>query len=65
MLILFCSCAAQVITFGFDRFQTYIGPGISRFENTKNCQLGLGLKVRDNCQQRRKRRERERGCVRE
>ncbi|KAM7188392.1 protein of unknown function (DUF4360) domain containing protein [Naviculisporaceae sp. PSN 640] len=33
-----------VITFGFDRFQTYIGPGISPSEKTKNCQLHLNLK---------------------
>lgn len=34
----------QVITFGFDSFQTYIGPGIPISEKTKNCQLHLGLK---------------------
>ncbi|KAK4102345.1 hypothetical protein N658DRAFT_515529 [Parathielavia hyrcaniae] len=33
-----------VITFGFDKFQTYIGPGISPFERSKNCQLHLQLK---------------------
>lgn len=33
-----------VITFGFDRFQTYIGPGVSPAEKTKNCQLHLNLK---------------------
>ncbi|KAJ9131622.1 hypothetical protein NKR23_g11653 [Pleurostoma richardsiae] len=33
-----------VITFGFDSFQTYIGPGISPTEKTKNCQLHLSLK---------------------
>jgi hypothetical protein len=33
-----------VITFGFDKFQTYIGPNIGRQENTKNCALHLNLK---------------------
>ncbi|KAK4243441.1 hypothetical protein C7999DRAFT_36220 [Corynascus novoguineensis] len=33
-----------VITFGFDAFQTYIGPGISPAERSKNCQLHLNLK---------------------
>ncbi|KAK4170046.1 hypothetical protein QBC43DRAFT_340554 [Cladorrhinum sp. PSN259] len=33
-----------VVTFGFDRFQTYIGPGFSPTEKTKNCQLHLNLK---------------------
>ncbi|KAK3331215.1 hypothetical protein B0H66DRAFT_92987 [Apodospora peruviana] len=33
-----------VITFGFDRFQTYIGPGFSAAEKSKNCQLHLNLK---------------------
>ncbi|KAL2022974.1 hypothetical protein VTK56DRAFT_4189 [Thermocarpiscus australiensis] len=33
-----------VITFGFDLFQTYIGPGISITERSKNCQLHLSLK---------------------
>ncbi|KAK0612404.1 hypothetical protein B0T17DRAFT_593403 [Bombardia bombarda] len=33
-----------VITFGFDRFQTYIGPGYSPTDKTKNCQLHLNLK---------------------
>ncbi|KAI1816121.1 hypothetical protein GGS20DRAFT_583780 [Poronia punctata] len=33
----------QVVTFGFDSFQTYIGPGIAKSENTKNCQLHLNL----------------------
>jgi len=33
-----------VITFGFDKFQTYIGPGIPRSENSKNCALHLTLK---------------------
>lgn len=32
-----------VITFGFDRFQTYIGPGTHRSDWTKNCQLHLTL----------------------
>ncbi|KAF6816099.1 secreted protein [Colletotrichum musicola] len=33
-----------VITFGFDRFQTYIGPGLPLAERTKNCALHLSLK---------------------
>jgi len=33
-----------VITFGFDSFQTYIGPGIAPQENNKNCALHLNLK---------------------
>jgi hypothetical protein len=33
-----------VITFGFDSFQTYIGPGVSPLEKTKNCALHLNLK---------------------
>ncbi|KAK3367344.1 hypothetical protein B0T24DRAFT_682478 [Lasiosphaeria ovina] len=33
-----------VITFGFDKFQTYIGPGFNPTEKTKNCQLHLNLK---------------------
>ncbi|KAK4237878.1 hypothetical protein C8A03DRAFT_44292 [Achaetomium macrosporum] len=33
-----------VITFGFDEFQTYIGPGISPTQKSKNCQLHLSLK---------------------
>ncbi|CAI4211247.1 unnamed protein product [Parascedosporium putredinis] len=33
-----------VITFGFDAFQTYIGPGVSVQENNKNCALHLNLK---------------------
>ncbi|KAK4224355.1 hypothetical protein QBC38DRAFT_18289 [Podospora fimiseda] len=33
-----------VVTFGFDRFQTYIGPGFNPTEKTKNCQLHLNLK---------------------
>lgn len=32
------------ITFGFDAFQTYIGPGIPVQERTKNCAIHLGLK---------------------
>ncbi|KAI1334660.1 hypothetical protein F5Y15DRAFT_420591 [Xylariaceae sp. FL0016] len=32
-----------VITFGFDGFQTYIGPGTKPSDKTKNCQLHLGL----------------------
>lgn len=33
-----------VITFGFDAFQTQIGPNVARSDNTKNCQLHLNLK---------------------
>lgn len=33
-----------VITFGFDQFQTYIGPSISPTQKSKNCQLHLNLK---------------------
>lgn len=32
------------ITFGFDAFQTYIGPGIPVQERTKNCAIHLNLK---------------------
>ncbi|KAL2173582.1 uncharacterized protein P884DRAFT_280878 [Thermothelomyces heterothallicus CBS 202.75] len=32
-----------VITFGFDAFQTYIGPGFNPTERSKNCQLHLNL----------------------
>lgn len=33
-----------VVTFGFDSFQVYIGPGISISDTTKNCALHLDLK---------------------
>jgi hypothetical protein len=33
-----------VVTFGFDAFQTYIGPGTAVQDRTKNCQLHLELK---------------------
>jgi hypothetical protein len=33
-----------VITFGFDAFQTYIGPGTVVSDRSKNCQLHLNLK---------------------
>lgn len=33
-----------VLTFGFDAFQTYIGPGVSVMERNKNCALHLNLK---------------------
>jgi hypothetical protein len=33
-----------VITFGFDKFQTFIGPGVAVQEKTKNCALHLNLK---------------------
>jgi len=36
--------ASQVVTFGFDKFQTYIGPGYDPTTKTKNCQLHLNLK---------------------
>ncbi|KAH7316851.1 hypothetical protein B0I35DRAFT_409994 [Stachybotrys elegans] len=32
-----------VVTFGFDAFQTYIGPGLPVTERSKNCQLHLTL----------------------
>jgi len=32
-----------VVTFGFDSFQTYIGPGTAVADRTKNCQLHLNL----------------------
>lgn len=32
------------MTFGFDKFQTYIGPGYDLTSKTKNCQLHLNLK---------------------
>jgi hypothetical protein len=34
----------QVVTFGFDAFQVYIGPGTSIADRSKNCQLHLDLK---------------------
>ncbi|CAN8098832.1 unnamed protein product [Discula destructiva] len=33
-----------VVTLGFDRFQTYIGPGTSLADHSKNCKLLLSLK---------------------
>ncbi|KAI4931873.1 uncharacterized protein J4E92_003770 [Alternaria infectoria] len=33
-----------VITYGFDQFQTYIGPGTVPADRSKNCQLHLNLK---------------------
>ncbi|KAH7091303.1 hypothetical protein FB567DRAFT_490145 [Paraphoma chrysanthemicola] len=33
-----------VITYGFDQFQTYIGPGTTPADRSKNCQLHLNLK---------------------
>ncbi|KAH8649452.1 hypothetical protein BGZ60DRAFT_551348 [Tricladium varicosporioides] len=33
-----------VITFGFDAFQTYIGPNAAQADKTKSCQLHLSLK---------------------
>jgi hypothetical protein len=35
---------SQVITYGFDQFQTYIGPGTTPADRSKNCQLHLNLK---------------------
>ena len=34
----------KAITFGFGKFQAYIGPGYSATDKTKSCQLSLGLK---------------------
>ncbi|KAI1655893.1 hypothetical protein F4813DRAFT_148081 [Daldinia decipiens] len=34
----------KVITFGFDAFQVYTGPGTKPADKTKNCQLHLNLK---------------------
>ncbi|KAJ4290241.1 hypothetical protein N0V90_010456 [Kalmusia sp. IMI 367209] len=36
--------AHKVITYGFDQFQTYIGPGIATKDNSRACQLHLNLK---------------------
>ncbi|CBY02373.1 hypothetical protein IAQ61_006960 [Plenodomus lingam] len=33
-----------VITYGFDQFQTYIGPGTVPADRSKNCQIHLNLK---------------------
>ncbi|KAF2272355.1 uncharacterized protein EI97DRAFT_385884 [Westerdykella ornata] len=33
-----------VITYGFDKFQTYIGPGTSPSDKSKNCALHLNLR---------------------
>ena len=37
------SADRTVVTFGFDAFQTYIGPGLPVTERSKNCQLHLTL----------------------
>lgn len=37
------SADKTVVTFGFDSFQTYIGPGTLVSDHTKNCQLHLSL----------------------
>lgn len=37
----------QVLTIGFDEFQTYIGPGTSFMDRTKNCQLHIQLEYPD------------------
>lgn len=34
----------KLITYGFDSFQTYWGPGTSGADHSKNCQLHLTLK---------------------
>ena len=34
----------QVVTYGFDKFQTYIGPGTVQADRSKACQLHLNLK---------------------
>lgn len=34
----------QVITYGFDKFQTYIGPGTVAADKSKNCAIHLNLK---------------------
>ncbi|KAF2656397.1 hypothetical protein K491DRAFT_744627 [Lophiostoma macrostomum CBS 122681] len=33
-----------VITYGFDQFQTYVGPSTVQADHSKNCQLHLNLK---------------------
>lgn len=33
----------SVVTFGFDSFQTYIGPGTTIQDHSKNCQIHLNL----------------------
>lgn len=38
------SLDGTVVTFGFDKFQTFIGPGYDLGDKTKNCQLHLNLK---------------------
>lgn len=35
-----------VVTFGFDAFQTYIGPGTRPQDHSKNCQIHLSLKCK-------------------
>jgi hypothetical protein len=32
-----------LVTFGFDSFQTYIGPGTKPQDHSKNCQIHLSL----------------------
>ncbi|KAF8864334.1 hypothetical protein BDZ45DRAFT_737343 [Acephala macrosclerotiorum] len=32
-----------VVTFGFDKFQTYIGPTAQQADKTKQCQIHLSL----------------------
>jgi hypothetical protein len=40
----FVNHGQQVITYGFDQFQTFIGPGYSGADKSKNCALHLNLK---------------------
>ena len=35
-----------VVTFGFDAFQTYIGPNTRPQDKSKNCQIHLSLKCK-------------------
>jgi hypothetical protein len=35
--------SAKIVTFGFDSFQTYIGPTAAQADKTKQCQLHLSL----------------------
>ncbi|KAI1328672.1 hypothetical protein F5Y16DRAFT_398126 [Xylariaceae sp. FL0255] len=37
------STDGSLVTFGFDSFQTYIGPGTTIADTSKNCQLHLNL----------------------
>jgi len=35
-----------LVTFGFDAFQTYIGPGTKPQDHSKNCQIHLSLQCK-------------------